>query len=86
MRTISALAVILIGNCLVRSLEAKDIVMDKSPDGNFALRIQLNRNLPVSFKPGYRIDGYRLAHDQAPKRVSAGISRGSPVISAVSAE
>jgi len=41
MRTISALAVILIGNCLVRSLEAKDIVMDKSPDGNFALRIQL---------------------------------------------
>ena len=41
MRTISALAVILIGNCLVPSLEAKDIIMDKSPDGNFALRIQL---------------------------------------------
>src|SRR6476619_5544420 len=41
MRTISALAVILIGNCLVRSLEAKDFIMDKSPDGNFALRIQL---------------------------------------------
>src|SRR5258708_18674906 len=41
MRTISALAVILIGNCLVPSLQAKDIIMDKSPDGNFALRIQL---------------------------------------------
>jgi hypothetical protein len=41
MRTISALAVILIGNCLVPSLEAKDIITDKSPDGNFALRIQL---------------------------------------------
>src|SRR2546430_3879986 len=39
MRTISALAVILIGNCLVPSLQAKDIIMDKSPDGNFALRI-----------------------------------------------
>src|SRR5437763_7301086 len=41
MRTISALTVILIGNCLVPSLQAKDIIMDKSPDGNFALRIQL---------------------------------------------
>ena len=41
MRTISALAVILIGICLVPSLQAKDIIMDKSPDGNFALRIQL---------------------------------------------
>src|SRR5437762_14090074 len=41
MRTISALAVILIGNCLVPSLQAKDIIMDKSPDGNFALRVQL---------------------------------------------
>jgi hypothetical protein len=41
MRTISALAVILIGNCLVPSLEAKDIITDKSQDGNFALRIQL---------------------------------------------
>jgi len=41
MRTISALAVILIGNCLVPSLQAKDIITDKSPDGNFALRIQL---------------------------------------------
>ena len=37
--TISALAVILIGNCLVPSLEAKDIIRDKSPDGKFALRI-----------------------------------------------
>src|SRR6059058_1706041 len=41
MRTISALTVILIGNCLVPSLQAKDIIMDKSPDGNFALRVQL---------------------------------------------
>jgi YtkA-like len=41
MRTISALAVILIGNCLVPSLQAKDIITDKSPDGNFALRIHL---------------------------------------------
>ena len=40
MRTISALAVILIGNCLVPSLEAKDIIRDKSPDGKFALRIR----------------------------------------------
>jgi hypothetical protein len=39
MRTISALAIILIGNCLVPSLEAKDIIRDKSPDGKFALRI-----------------------------------------------
>ena len=39
MKTISALAVILIGNCLVPSLEAKDIIRDKSPDGKFALRI-----------------------------------------------
>jgi hypothetical protein len=30
---------ILTGNCLVPSLEAKDIIRDKSPDGKFALRI-----------------------------------------------
>ena len=40
-RTISALVVIPIATCLVPSLEAKDIIMDKSPDGNFALRIHL---------------------------------------------
>lgn len=39
MRKISAFAVILIGTCLVPSLEAKDIIRDKSPDGKFALRI-----------------------------------------------
>ena len=38
-RTISAIAVILIANCLLPSLEAKDIIRDKSPDGKFALRI-----------------------------------------------
>ncbi len=38
MRTIAAFAFILIGNCLVSSLEAKDIIRDKSPDGKFALR------------------------------------------------
>jgi len=39
MRTISTFAVILIANCLVPSLEAKDVIKDKSPDGKFALRI-----------------------------------------------
>ncbi|HMG05996.1 MAG TPA: hypothetical protein VK581_11070 [Chthoniobacterales bacterium] len=38
MRTIAAFALILIGNCFVSSLEAKDIIRDKSPDGKFALR------------------------------------------------
>jgi len=38
-RTVAAFAVILVGNCLVPSLEAKDISTDKSPDGKFALRI-----------------------------------------------
>jgi len=38
-KTIAAVAVILIVNCLVPSLEAKDIIRDKSPDGKFALRI-----------------------------------------------
>lgn len=41
MRTLSLFAIILVGNCLVPSLQAKDIVTDKSPDGNFALRILL---------------------------------------------
>ena len=39
MRTISTFAVILIATCLVPSLEAKDVIKDKSPDGQFALRI-----------------------------------------------
>ena len=39
MRTILTFAVILIATCLVPSLEAKDIIRDKSPDGKFALRI-----------------------------------------------
>ena len=38
MRTIAVFAFILIGNCLASSLEAKDIIRDKSPDGKFALR------------------------------------------------
>jgi len=38
-KTIAAVGVILIINCLVPSLEAKDIIRDKSPDGKFALRI-----------------------------------------------
>jgi hypothetical protein len=39
MRSIAVLAVILIGNWLVPSIEAKDTVRDKSPDGQFALEI-----------------------------------------------
>jgi len=39
LKTMSAVAVILIVHCLVPSLEAKDIIRDKSPDGKFALRI-----------------------------------------------
>src|SRR5438552_3429719 len=39
MRTISTFAVILIASCIVPSLEAKDLIKDKSPDGKFALRI-----------------------------------------------
>jgi hypothetical protein len=35
----AAFAVILISSCLVPSLQAKDIIRDKSPDGKFALRI-----------------------------------------------
>ncbi len=31
----------LLATCLTPSLQAKDITMDKSPDGNFALRIHL---------------------------------------------
>ena len=38
-RTIAAFAIILIGTCVVPSLQAKDIIRDKSPDGKFALRL-----------------------------------------------
>ena len=40
-RTVSVFAITLVACCLLPSLEAKDTIMDKSPDGNFALRIQL---------------------------------------------
>ena len=39
MRRITVFAVILIGSFLVPLIEAKDIVRDKSPDGQFALQI-----------------------------------------------
>jgi len=39
MRTVAVFAVILIGPWLVRSIEAKDTIRDKSPDGKFALQI-----------------------------------------------
>jgi hypothetical protein len=38
-RTIALFAVILIGNCLVPSIKAKDTIRDTSPDGKFALEI-----------------------------------------------
>jgi hypothetical protein len=38
-KTTAAFAIILIGNCLLASPEAKEIIRDKSPDGKFALRI-----------------------------------------------
>ena len=41
MKTLSLFALVLIACCLTPSLQAKNIIMDKSPDGNFALRIQL---------------------------------------------
>src|SRR5256884_5936545 len=41
MKTLSLVAVVLIASCLIPSLQAKDIITDKSPDGSFALRIQL---------------------------------------------
>src|SRR5215813_1594552 len=39
MRTVAVFAVILIGTWLVPSIEAKDTIRDKSPDGKFALQI-----------------------------------------------
>jgi len=41
MKTLSLFTLVLIASCLTPSLQAKDIITDKSPDGNFALRIQL---------------------------------------------
>jgi hypothetical protein len=41
MKTLSLFTLVLIASCLTPALQAKDIIMDKSPDGNFALRIQL---------------------------------------------
>lgn len=41
METLSLFTLVLIASCLAPSLQAKDVIMDKSPDGNFALRIQL---------------------------------------------
>ena len=41
MKTGSLFPLVLIASCLTPSLQANDIIMDKSPDGNFALRIQL---------------------------------------------
>ena len=52
---------------------------------HLALAVQLDRDLAVPFQAGYGIDRDGLAHDQAPKRVSAGTSSGPPVNSAVSA-
>ena len=41
MKTLSLFTLGLIASCLAPSLQAEDVIMDKSPDGNFALRIQL---------------------------------------------
>ena len=38
-RTLVIAALLIGGNCLLPSLEAKDIIRDKSPDGKFALRL-----------------------------------------------
>lgn len=40
MKTLSLVTLVLSASCLTPSLQAEDIIMDKSPDGNFALRIQ----------------------------------------------
>ena len=48
---------------------------------HLTLAVQLDGDLAVPFKAGYGIDRDGLAHrTQAPKRVRAGISSGSPVI------
>ena len=41
MKTLSLFALFLIASCLAPLLQGEDIITDKSPDGNFALRIQL---------------------------------------------
>ena len=38
-RTTAIFAIILIGDCLIPSIKAKDTIRDKSPDGKFALEI-----------------------------------------------
>ena len=76
---------------LGESLESAHLGYMKMRVFNLTLRIQLDGDLAVSFEAGYRVDRDGLCHnsnsfgDQAPKRVSAGMSSGSPVISAVSA-
>jgi hypothetical protein len=47
MKTLSLFTLVLIATCLTPSLQAKDIIMDKSPDGNFALRIHLPKELSI---------------------------------------
>jgi len=83
-RTTLAFAVILIGNCLLASLEAKDISRDKSPDGKFALRIHKGEEgweaaiVDVRTKKsvvdldvyGNYIEGMRLVWSKDSKRVA----------------
>ena len=52
MRTLSLFTLGLIASCLAPSLQAKDIIMDKSPDGNFALRVQLPKEAGDQPKAG----------------------------------
>jgi len=52
MKTLSLFALVLIASCLTPSLQAKDIITDKSPDGNFALRIQLPKEAGEDPKVG----------------------------------
>jgi YtkA-like len=47
MKTLSLFTLVLIASCLTPSLEAEDIIRDKSPDGNFALRIHLPKELSI---------------------------------------
>ncbi len=84
MRTILTFAVILIANCLVPSLEAKDVIKDKSPDGKFALRIwkgeegwdaaivDLRSKKPVEYLDVYGnyVESMRLVWSKDSKRVA----------------
>jgi hypothetical protein len=47
MKMLSAFVLTFIASCLTPSLEAEDIIRDKSPDGNFALRIHLPKELSI---------------------------------------